>query len=191
MPFSLLGLEQTKCAISMSRACKIAIPLLLKFDNSAGRHFLEDTPSEAALTLVTDGVVKIVSSAEKKHMLQISAPLLEQLLQAMALRDVQAAVQLPNPPMELGQRQDPAVHARCQAHRFWAEMSRLHVGPQKPGVRAYKDQQMVTSKCVPGRSLGVYLFESAISLLDVPRLLQPRVATAKNQILEYALHVKL
>lgn len=115
--------------------------MLLNFDNSAGRHFLEDTPSEAALTLVNDGVVKIVSWTDKKHMLQISAPLLEQLLQAMALRDIQAAVQLPNPPMELGQRQDPAVHALCwvSCSPFWAKMSRLHVGPQKSGVRAYKD----------------------------------------------------
>jgi hypothetical protein len=44
---------------------------------------------------------------------------------------------------------------------------------------------------VLGRLLGVYLLENAISLLDFSRLLQPKVATAKNQILEYALQVKL
>lgn len=71
---------------------------------SAGRHLLEGRPPEAALRLINDGVVHIFTLKDNKHALQISAPLLEQLLQTMAVEGMQPSVELHDPPMDLGHR---------------------------------------------------------------------------------------
>ena len=104
MPLLALGTDSAQMCPPRARCMQCCIYIILKSALFAGRHLLEGRPSEAALRLINDGVVQIFDLKHNKHALQISASLLEQLLQTMAVEGMQPSVQLHDPPMELGQR---------------------------------------------------------------------------------------